>query len=93
MKIRNRNVNQVSNRYKTLMRSYKQVVDNNKKTGSAEKTHAYKNELGEVLKDYPKIRPVHTLSSSALVESSSEGTSSFTPSPPPLNLPQGLHPQ
>lgn len=87
MKIRNRNVNQVSNCYKTLMRSYKQVVDNNKKTGSAEKTHAYENELGEVLKD------IHTLSSSALVESSSEGKSSFTPSSPPLNLPQGLHPQ
>lgn len=93
MKIRNRNVNQVSNRYKTLMRSYKQVVDNNKKTGSAEKTHAYENELGEVLKDYQKIRRVHTLLSSALVESSSGGKSSITPSPPPLNLPQGLHSQ
>lgn len=55
MKIRNRNVNQVSNRYKTLMRSYKQVVDNNKKTGSVEKTHAYENELGEVQKIIQKL--------------------------------------
>lgn len=64
-----------------------------KKPRSAEKTHAYENELGEVLKDYQKIRRVHTLLSSALVESSSGGKSSFTPSPPPLNLPQGLHSQ
>lgn len=75
---------QVSDRYKTLMRSYKQVVDNNKKTGSAKKPQAYENELGELLKDNPNIRPVHTLSSSALVESSSEGRSFLTPSPPPL---------
>lgn len=73
---------QVSNRYKTLMRSYKQVVDNNKKTGSAKKTHSYENELGKLLKDNPNIRLVHTLSSSALVESSSEGKSSLSPSPP-----------
>lgn len=69
---------QVSNRYKTLMMSYQQVVDNNKKAGSAKKTHAYENEL----KDNPNIRLVHTLSSSALVKSSSEGKSSLTPSPP-----------
>lgn len=72
---------QVSNRYKTLMRSYKQVVDNNKKTGSAKKTHSYENELGKLLKDNPNIRLVHTLSSSALVEFSSEGKSSLSPSP------------
>lgn len=46
---------QVSNRYKTLMRSYKQIEDNNKKTGSAKKTHAYENELGELLKDNSKL--------------------------------------
>lgn len=61
----------VSNRYKTLMRSYIQVVDTNKKTGSAKETHAYENELRELLKVNQNSRPLHTLSSSALVESSS----------------------
>lgn len=46
---------QVSNRYKTLIRSYKQVENNNKKTGSAKKTHAHENELGELLKDNSKL--------------------------------------
>lgn len=41
---------QVSNRYKTLMRSYKQVVDNNKKTGSAKNPMHMKMSLGNYLK-------------------------------------------
>lgn len=33
-----------SDRYKTLLRGYKNVIDNNKKTGTARKHHPFKKE-------------------------------------------------
>lgn len=38
---------QVTNRYKTLLRGYKNVIDNNKKTGTARKHHPIEKDLGE----------------------------------------------
>lgn len=55
----------MTNRYKTLLRGYKNVVDNNKKTGTARKHHPFEKDLGEITKENPNIKPKQTLSSAA----------------------------
>lgn len=51
--------------YKTLLRGYKNVIDNNKKTEAIRKHQPFEKELGEITKGNPNIKPKHTLSSAA----------------------------
>lgn len=55
----------MTNKYKTLLRGYKNVVDNNIKTGTARKHRPFEKELGEITRGNPNMRPKHTLSSAA----------------------------
>ncbi|OWF40911.1 hypothetical protein KP79_PYT22367 [Mizuhopecten yessoensis] len=54
---------QVSGRWKTLLRGYKKVKDHNQKSGNDAKTYEYQTVLDELLGDDPSIIPTCTISS------------------------------
>lgn len=54
---------QVLGRWKTLLRAYKQVKLNNKKSGAGRKVFEYEAEMDKILKGDPVINPVKTLGS------------------------------
>lgn len=61
---------QVTNKWKSLKRSYKDIQDHNNKSGNDKKTHPFQNELDEIFKQKPTITPVATASSSTSSEES-----------------------
>ncbi|XP_033731236.1 uncharacterized serine-rich protein C215.13-like [Pecten maximus] len=56
---------QVSGRFKTLVRGYKNFKDHQKKSGNGTKAFEYKEEMEELLGQDPAVVPVITLSSTA----------------------------
>ncbi|XP_033730554.1 trihelix transcription factor GT-1-like isoform X1 [Pecten maximus] len=56
---------QVSGRWKSLMRAYKNVKDHNKKSGNNPKTYEYEEELDEIFGQNPCIVPKFTLSTNS----------------------------
>ncbi|KAH3895991.1 uncharacterized protein LOC127865214 [Dreissena polymorpha] len=63
---------QVSGRWKTLIRAYKNIKAHNAKSGSSLKTYQFENELDEIFAKDPVMTPVKTMSSASQVEESSE---------------------
>ncbi|XP_071139839.1 uncharacterized protein [Mytilus edulis] len=57
------NGDQVNGKWKTLMRGYKSVKDNNKKSGAGKKSYEFEEVLDELFENDPIIKPVLTLSS------------------------------
>lgn len=68
---------QVNNKFKTLERSYKNVIDNNNKTGRGRKFFDYEREMDDIFRKVTKINPEVLLSESNVVKipSSLQGTS------------------
>lgn len=64
------NSQQVTGRWKLLLRACKNVKNHNKKSGSGTKSYEYENELNDILGNDPIINPTFTLSSDASMASS-----------------------
>ena len=71
-------VDNVANKWKTLLRGYKTVKDHNRKTGVQKKTHPFENELNSILEKDPNVSPTHTSSSSFKSPKEDEGMPSNT---------------
>lgn len=54
---------QISGRWKSLLRAYKSTKDNNKKSGSSRKNFEYESEMDELFENDPTIEPEAVLSS------------------------------
>lgn len=66
-------VDNVGNKWKTLLRGFKAVKDHNRKTGVQKKTHPFENELDAILAKDPNVSPTHTSSSSSKPPEKDEG--------------------
>ena len=56
---------QVAGRWKSIMRAYKNVKDNNKQTGTERKSYEFETQLDELFNRDPAFAPVAVLSSAA----------------------------
>lgn len=84
---------QVSNKWKSLLRGYKAVKDNNRKTGASKKTHPYENELDEILENDPNVTPPYVCFSASKRdrENDEQGTSaSKKPCPISTEIDEGI---
>lgn len=81
-------VDQVSGRWKSLMRGYRNVKDHNSKSGNSQKTFEYESALDDLFVADPAIQPEATLSLATpkrpVSENTSEHDSTSSPSPPPV---------
>ena len=57
------NAEQVSGRWKTLNRAYKNVKDQNRKSGNSRKNIEFETSMDDMLGDDPAIEPLHIASS------------------------------
>ncbi|CAG8634451.1 2741_t:CDS:2, partial [Racocetra fulgida] len=57
---KNRNINAVKNKWKDLINRYKNIVDNNKRTGAERIVCDFIEDLGEILDKNPSVRPLVT---------------------------------
>jgi len=57
------NAEQVSERWKTLNRAYKNVKDQNRKSGNSRKNFEFETSMDDMLGDDPAIEPLHIASS------------------------------
>lgn len=66
------NSEQLADRWKSLLRAFKNVKDHNKKSVSVTKSYEYENELNDIRGNDPIINPTFTLSSDPSMASTAE---------------------
>lgn len=62
---------QVNNKFQTLVRSYKSVVDNNKKTGRSRKSFEFEEQMEEIFQKSKRINPDILLTETEVIKSTS----------------------